>query len=409
MTGRSHRGGACRCSAGSRVGLVRVASLLAGAVMAASCGVFQQDGNFGWIGASDRPSGGFGPLRVQWIRELADGRQGPYLPLETAGPAVDARTGRVYVGLTTGEVWALNRNGRRVFKYRTESSVEAQIAVDAERGELFIATENGIVHALDADSQQRKWRADLHEPIRKRPLLLEDALYVAAGGDAVAALSRISGETLWAYRRERPDGFAVSGYAALTLANKRLITGFTDGVVVALDVGDGRVLWQIDTSIHVEPGAKGMPAFSDVDTTPAVLGQQVFVASYAAGLYALNVRTGGIDWREPELTGITALAARPGRLVIASADRGLVCMDPASRRTLWRRPAHRGPPTSPVIHRQYLIAGESRGALRLLALDDGRELARVESGTGFSARAAVLGGMAFAVSNGGTVYAFRMN
>src|SRR5690606_38717415 len=158
-----------------------------------------------------------------------------------------------------------------------------------------LAVVDGSVHAVDARTLERRWRSEIGHAFRTTPVLTEDAIFLAAEDDYVSALSREDGGELWAYRRPPGEAFAVAGQAGLNLVDGRLYTGFSDGVVVCLEATDGSVRWEIDTSGDVDEVDSNRPTFADIDTTPAVVGEQVFVASYAGGLYALSRSNGSIE------------------------------------------------------------------------------------------------------------------
>ena len=180
------------------------------------------------------------------------------------------------------------------------------------------------------------------------------------------------------------------------------LAGFSDGTIAALDVTDGSVLWERATDVDIETSEGGAPVFTDVDTTPVIIDDTLYVASFHGGLYALSPSNGSVLWREPEQTTITSITAVGDRLLVASADRGLEVMQPETREVLWSRRAERGAPTTPVVSAQGLVlVGDSQGSFVALAMQSGQELGRLDGGNGFSAPAGVSHDIAMVLSNGG--------
>lgn len=388
---------------------VLVASLLL-ALGAGCSGAFRSEaGDFGWLGGGTNPEDVSGDaIRVRWTTTLSDPLDGSYVPVERASAALDPQRGRIYVGSTGGGLWALTAGGGRVWRYDARSPIESTPALDPRGDAIYVGTEAGIVHALRASNGRLQWRARVNGPVRREPVLAADAVYVVTEMDQVAAISRRDGDVLWTYRREPPEGFSITGHAGLVLAEGRLITGMSDGTVVALDPASGDVVWERETALDLDAPVEGTPRFLDVDTTPVVLGRSLYVASFAAGLYELDVRSGTVRWHDPDRTGIISLAAHEESLVIASADTGLAALDLEERTVRWRRPIERGAPSDPRIAGGAVLVGESEGAFVALSLVDGRELGRLEAGGGFSAPAAVHEGIGFIVSNGGSLLAFAL-
>lgn len=350
----------------------------------------------------DRLSVGSATLSVRWTRNLVPEFTGAYQPVENAVAEFDPVSGRLFVGSTAGSVWALTQDGRKLYRLRADSPVECTPALDGD--ELYLGTTGGEVLALRAGDGTVRWKARLDGPLRQKPLLSRDTVYVVSDTDTVSAFARKDGEVLWRFRHEVPEGFNIAGHAGLEAVDGKIVTGLSDGTVVALDSSDGRLVWERDTSLDLQGEQK--LRFSDVDTTPVRFEKQLLVASFSGGLYGLSVTSGAVLWRDAELTGVTAMA-RSGRwLVLSSADKGLFCVDLEQRRVRWRRVFERGALGQPRISARTVFVGESEGAFMALKLESGEEVSRLEFGNGFTAPATVARGRGFVVSNGGTLFAF---
>lgn len=373
------------------------------------CGVLGDAGMGGIDGSGPGRNPNGRAVALRWRQQLTPDYEGAYIPVERGAAALDPAHDRVYVGSSAGDLWALSVAGTRIYSYDAGGGIMAQPALDVDADQLFVATEDGVLHMLTASSGELRWRAEVGGAVSQPPLLTDDAVYVISDSDVLTAFSREDGEALWRYRRDAPEGFFVSHHAGLTLAGGKLLTGFTAGVIVALDPSDGSLLWERDTSVELEPGAEGAPRFADVDTTPVVIGDTVYAASFAGGLYALDLESGSVEWRDEALTGVIGIQrAGPQLLVLSSGDLGVVCIDRFDRSIVWRKRIPRGAPAEPIVARDLVLVGESQGGFVTLALESGRELGRFETGHGFSAPASVADGRGFILSNGGTLYAFAL-
>jgi outer membrane protein assembly factor BamB len=356
-------------------------------------------------GTASRPSGP--DLRVRWSKPLAAEWGGPYVPVERAGAAFDPLHSRIYVGSTQHYLWAFNEQGRELYRYETESSVEAEPTLAIAQDELYVATAGGRVHGLRASDGHLRFNVDLGAAISQPGVLSEDALYVVTDSDGVFALSRKDGSTLWRYQRDPRAGLKVSGHAGLLSSEQRLITGFSDGSIVSLAKSDGRALWVVDTTLDFADPAQTEQGFVDVDTTPVQVGDMIYAASFLGGLYGLRVVDGVAQFRHAELTSITSLAANERTIVTASAERGVTCYDLPSLTIRWsRRDNMRGAPNHVRVSGRTAYVTETRGAFLALALADGREVGRIQTEHGFTATPSLVDGRGFIMNNSGVLYAF---
>lgn len=366
--------------------------------------------NFGWVEQGDAYAPpGEGGFSVRWSKQLTDRWQARYLPVELASAAFDPKRKRVYIGTSEGNLFAFELNGRRLFFYDAGAQIESQPAVDATTGEIYFPAVDGTLHAVTPKGQP-KWQTKLIGAVRTQPVLTEVAVYVVGENDTVTALARDDGRVLWTYQKEPVDEITIAGHAGMLLEDGRLYAAFTDGAVAALDPADGRLFWEMETSIDVELRPGNVPQFLDVDTTPVLRAGTLYIASFTAGLYALDAASGTVEWRDATFTGVTGLATAGRMLVVSSAKRGVSLLDLRTREVQWEKSPERGAPTAPTVtERGSVIYGETKGSLLALSLSDGREIARAEGGAGFSASPVALGTFGGALSNGGRFLFLRVN
>lgn len=382
------------------------------ALVTAACGgdALSGSGSFGWLdGSGERRSPSTRTIHLRWRHRIANVSAEAFVPVERARAALDPENDRIYVGSSTGELWAMTATGGRVYTYDAGGGIAARPALDVRNDVLYVATEDGVIHQLTASTGEVGWRSEVGGAISRDPILTDDAIYAVTDNDVVVAIDRETGDALWRYRRDAPEGFYISEHAGVTLVPGRLLVGFTAGVVVSLDPSDGALQWERDTSLELEPGPDGTPRFADVDTTPLVIDDIVYVASFAGGMYGLELESGTVLWRDEELTGVVAITQASSRLlVLSSGDLGVLCIDRHDRAIIWRKRLPRGAPATAVIAGDLVLYGESQGGFVTLDLGSGEELGRIESQHGFSATASVADGRGFILGNGGTLFAFAL-
>jgi outer membrane protein assembly factor BamB len=399
----------------TRYGRWRRAAVGVACALLPSCVTIPQ-GVLGYEGFLDAPRSARpqGRMIVRWERSLmpeVEGIDGRFLPIERAAAALDPEHNRIYLGSSRGYFWAFTGQGGRVYMYRAGGAIGSQPLLDAERDEIYFASDDGVVHALVASTGQVRWRAEIDGAVGRRPIATDDVLFIATDADVVVAIARDTGEALWRYRRDPPEGFYIAEHAGLLLQGRRLITGFTDGAVVSLDSIDGHVQWTRETLADLPvASATDVMRFTDVDTTPLLVDGTLYAASFAGGLYALDLNSGSVRWIRSDLTGVTGLAVAPdGMLIASSGDRGVLGVARANGDLRWRTPVLRGAPTAPRVIGDLVLYGETEGGLVALSTASGTEVGRIEDGHGFAAPVDVAEGLGAAISNTGHLYVFSVN
>lgn len=373
----------------------------------AGCGA-STDARFGWYGRKHAPAEmGQGGTWIRWTQRLTQQEFiDDFTPIERAAAALDPKADRIYIGSSGGKLYALDSSGRRVYRFDAGADIQCAPVLDEANGELVLGTEQGGVFVLRASDGKKRLAASAPGPVRATPVVDDARIYVVTGTDQVVAFSRKDGSEVWRYTREAPEGFTISEHAGLTLHEGRLYTAFTDGTVVAFNPATGGVHWERPTADDLPAQSDDGPKFKDVDTTPLVRDGVVFVAGFSAGLYALDAGNGTVLRRLPDMTGIVGITALGDDLLLASADEGLVRFRPTTEKVVWRKPFKRGAPGVPVVLKDKVVVGESKGSLLVLEGATGVETDRLGHGPGFEAPVAVADGLAFALANDGTLFSF---
>ncbi len=337
-----------------------------------------------------------------------------YHPVEYATPVVDPARNRILSGTSEGLLYGWNAGGKALFRYPAHAPILASPVIDPQDPDIvYVVTLDGIVHAIDIQSQRIRWRHRILGTLRRKPCIDEEVLYVQSEQQSIIALSKQSGEELWVYRRPTIEGIRVAGGGHPVLTDKRLIAVFDDGAVVSINRSNGRTVWERDTTLDLDDDFllqdADTPKFLDVDTTPVIAGNSVWIASAAAGLYELSLTNGSVLRRFDQYRTVVGLAKQGNTLVVASAEHGVMSFDLPAMTLRWHYDSLKSTPAPPVIAPQGLVfVGETQGALIVLDLEKGYERGRIGYQHGFSAPAVVSHRLGFALSNGGTLFALSL-
>ena len=86
------------------------------------------------------------------------------------------------------------------------------------------------------------WSASIG-PDEGVPLVHDGVLFVHGMGDRVQALDAQSGDLLWEYHQQLPQGVSATVKRGMALYRDRLYIGTSDANVIALEVKTGKVVW----------------------------------------------------------------------------------------------------------------------------------------------------------------------
>ena len=187
----------------------------------------------------------------------------------------------------------------------------------ADWSTAFFLSKRHEVVALHAQSGEVRWRASTGEPgdTTNGSAVALAADIVTAGDYNVVAFDRASGELRW--RFEPDDGYGPGIYLGDAI-DSAIFTGSPAGRVYAIDARTGSARWT--TVIEDDRKTTVFPPVADDDIV--IASYTSFTAPNTGGVVALDLATGGIQWRAafpPVAEKRTATNAAGGPLIVDDA------------------------------------------------------------------------------------------
>ncbi len=377
-----------------------------------------------------RPSGS---LSLLFSKNLKAKSRTQGEPHEHARAALDVDGRRLFIGSSDHGLYALSAtDGNTLWRFETAGPVKSTPLFDKSRNLVFFGSHDGALYAVDADTGALRFRFMTNAEIQRPPVLSQGRLIVVNANDTVLAVDPSNGKLLWSQHRTPAMGMEVAGYSGPLVAHGRVYVGFSDGVVMAYNEATGAQSWNpVDLAAEAEQVLGDIPTYLDVDTTPLAAtteaGPAVLVASYSAGVFALDAETGIQLWANTAPRGVTELtlwhepehAPRGGQraalpiaektLILASSGTtGLWALDPLTGSMLWQRDLPNGAASEPVATQGVLLLAGSETGLFALSPIDGSIIDGVHFSGGIDAAPAAFGSRVYALTNAGVLLGLHL-
>lgn len=262
-------------------------------------------------------------------------------------------------------------SGQLKWRLPIENGVEPSAAVIKDR--LFVGASDGNFYSISASSGLVQWSFATKSENLSRPLLEEGIVYFLAGNNVFYALDAATGRQLWLYSRQDTSQFSIRGGSQAALSNGVLYVGFSDGSLVALNASNGSVVWEVQLNKNKR--------FRDVDSTPVIDGNNLYVAGYDDKLYCVSTDKGEILWRV-EGGGYSAVTVLGDKLFYPTSTGEIWALNKSSGDKVWTYKLTEGIATQLVPFKGALVFGESQGNLRFIDPGTGRLLGAMEPGRG---------------------------
>ena len=334
-----------------------------------------------------------------WDQDVGPGSEFLRLGLRPA-----ASGGRVYAAGRGGRVVALDLATGRA-QWALETDIPASAGPGMGEGLLVIGGSGGEVVAVDAASGAETWRTRVSGEVLASPTVDSGVVVVRSVDGRLRGLDARDGRELWVIEH-KPPRLTLRGTGAPVVTQGLVFAGFDDGRIGAYSLRDGTALWE--NLVSSGRGRTELERLSDVDASPVLVGQDIYVVSFRGRLANLAAESGQVLW-EAELSSHSGLGVDWTTVYVSTAESEVVAVNRSSGATLWRQDALRMRGlTAPTPFGQHVVVGDFEGYLHWLDAVSGEIVGRTRAGDAAIVSAPVNAGEYLVVQDEeDRVYAFR--
>jgi eukaryotic-like serine/threonine-protein kinase len=308
------------------------------------------------------------------------------------------------------------------WQFKTQGAIVSSPGV--ANGVVYIGSSDGALYAIDQKNGQQKWKAQTRGPVASSPAIADGLVFFLSYDGGLYCLDANTGSRKWRFATtfERrfeakrlhgstpseqtvPDPHDVFLSSPLVF-NGRVYFGSSDGNIYALEEKTGILQWKFET--------KGI-----VHASPALAAGTIYIGSWDSYLYALDAETGTEKWRfktgeDPIISNQVGFQSSPavvdGVVYVGCRDAHLYAIDAQTGRKKWDYPTSKSwVNVTPAVFdgSVYFATGDTR---RFHALDakTGRLRFTVPVLTVIFSSPAIADGLAYFGNLNGSLYAVNI-
>jgi len=307
-------------------------------------------------------------LERLWSVKVGDG-QGKYYNQLT--PAIDRAL--IFAASADGTVTAIDRTSGDV-EWRQRSDDLISGAVGAGFGMVLYGTREAEVVALDQISGRELWRAPVSSEVVSAPQSNGRVVALQTVDGKLIALDAATGEQRWIYETTIP-ALTLRGSSKPVFAGNTVLAGFANGMVAAVNVNNGFLLWE--ERVAIPQGRYDIERVIDVDGDLLLAGSTLFASSYQGNLMGFDVQSGQITWGL-EASSYHGLAQGFGNIYYVNDQSHVIALRRNTDQVVWESDDLRlRRLTAPRTLGNYVAVGDFEGYLHLLSQIDGHFVSRV--------------------------------
>jgi outer membrane protein assembly factor BamB len=340
-------------------------------------------------------------LSVQWKVDVGDGYGDQNINLV---PAVSESV--VFAADHEGVIQARKRlTGEKLWDVDAELPFSAGPVLSKDK--LILATRDAEVAAYSVADGALQWKASVSSSVLALPAVGSGVVVVRGSDGRLTGLDEKNGATLWIHDRTAP-ALAVRSKGGPAIAGELVLDGFGGGKLTALRLKTGQPEWE--TLVALARGRSEVDRLLDVNATPVVKSDMIYVSGYQGGVAAVSLKDGEVQWRQEKQFTHTGLTGNRRSLFMSDALSDVWRLDQRDGGDLWKqKELHQRRLTAPIPIKDKLVVGDYQGFVHVLSQDDGSLTAREEvDDTAIQAAPVVFDDVVYVYTSGGKLAALTV-
>lgn len=339
-------------------------------------------------------------IRKLWSVGVGDGQGDGLYQLQ---PVMDGNT--LYAAGADGEVKAIDRERGKVI-WKTDLDTPLSGGVGFYGDALLLGTADGFVLQLAASDGSQRWSTRLQGEVLAPPQGDGRVVVAQTYDGKLQGLDFDSGDKLWTYDSNVPV-LTIRGTSTPILNNGVVYAGFANGRVMAFDAQTGSVRWEV--RVAISQGRSEIERIVDVDGTMALVGSELYAASYQGRVVAIDASSGRKVWQQ-DVSSFSGVSQGFGNVYVTDEDGTLSAYQRSGQGLRWQQGALAYRELSrPTPVSSYVAVTDFEGVLHLVSQVDGEFVGRTSVG-GHGARADMLaeGNRLYVFTNSGKLIAYEI-
>ncbi|WP_312533009.1 outer membrane protein assembly factor BamB [Acinetobacter variabilis] len=288
---------------------------------------------------------------------------------------LDADNGVVFAIDPKGEVTAFNGKQRLWQKKVSKDTLSS--GVEAADGIVVVGSNKGQLIALDQQTGEQRWTAQLTGAILAPSLIHAGRVITVTNDGTVYAHEVASGAQVWTYDLPNVQ-FSLRGMAApVPLDARNVLIATSNAYIYAIDALSG--VPKLQRRVAISDGRSDIQRLIDIDGDPVVAGQFIVTTSYQGQVTVFDLASQQVIWSE-DASSIQRPEVVGNGVFVAQTDGKISAYEITTGHPLWENDQLLNRQLSnPVMLGTELVVGDLDGVLHLLDPSTGQIIGRAKT------------------------------
>jgi outer membrane protein assembly factor BamB len=339
-------------------------------------------------------------IKKMWSQGVGNGQGEGFYRIQ---PVIEGDV--IYVAAADGDIEAFDKmSGKSLWDAELEVPISGGVGVYGDA--LLLGSSDGHVLKVDRTSGEVLWTSSLSGEVMSVPESNGQVVLAHTLDGKLQGLDFTTGEIVWTYDSNVPV-LTLRGSCTPLINGEYAYVGFANGRVLAFDIATGGIAWEV--RVAIPQGRSEIERVVDIDGSMTLAGKELFAASYQGRMVAIDVAQGRKLWQN-DVSSFSGVSQGFGNVYVADADGTVFAYQRSGQGERWQQPAlaYRGL-SRPTPVSSYVAVGDAEGYVHLLSQVDGEFAARVKAdGDGVRADMLAEDNRLYVYGNSGDLIAYKI-
>ncbi len=277
-----------------------------------------------------------------------------------------------------GVITATNLNGKRVWQASLKQGLASGVAIDTAGSTVVVSDAFGGLIAFDRQTGKQRWQSHLNSSVLSPALITNDRVISLTNSGVISANSLQTGELIWQFATQNPALSVRGGSSPILLNATSALVATADGRVHAINLDDGTPLWS--TRMGIAQGGSDIERLADIDATPVLNNNMLYVTSYSGQLTAVDLTTRQLVFvKDKDYASIKKVGVDDSQIYVTTLDGKVAALDKQTGNVNWENNDLRFRGLSNALAtNNVVLVGDALGYLHVLDKATGKLIDRAQ-------------------------------
>lgn len=293
---------------------------------------------------------------------------------------VVADTQGLVTASANGNVTAVNANGKEVWRATLSQGLAGGVAVDSQATTVVVSDPYGKLIALDRMTGKQRWQSQLNSSVLAPTLIAGNRVISLTNSGIITAVSLQTGEKIWEFATQNPSLSVRGSSTPVLLDATTALVSTADGRIHAINLDNGVPLWSHRMSNA--QGASDIQRLADIDATPVINNNLLYVTSYSGQLVAIDMANRELAFvKQKDYASIKPVGVDESQLYVTTLNGNVVALNKLNGEVNWESDAlHFRGLSNAIAVNDYVLVGDALGYLHAFDKSTGKVIDRAEVG-----------------------------